>query len=519
MTNNPPIVKAVALDGDSFFNLKLFDKLKLSLIEESLILSYRKTGFKSVTEYIKTLIKLFVVESDEIHKSLSEEDEDSRKIILYSYYNSIVLYYPSLCIESFLNKLNEPVFRKYPNMKPKAPLSFPGEPGILDILEGIEYPGLEKKRDKPMPKKAASGRRVNTKEDLSKLKRYLKANIIGQDQAIDSLVDATKLICTGFADRATFFFLGPTGVGKTQLSKLFAEKYCGRHFKIDCGEYANGHEFNKLIGSPPGYVGHSDTNILKTKSQESNSWVFIFDEIEKASHKLFDFLLSWIETGFVTDNAGNELDFSKSIFIFTSNVGIRDAKTGLGVGFSSEERTYENSREEIIKEMEKTFSPEFRNRIDFTVFFNQLSRKDAEQIVMNELENNVPIVITEEIINFIIDNGFSAKYGARQLQRFIKTNISLKVADAQLEELVPVSGTFYDAEIRDNELFIINTENYHGNGAEKKAETRGGRKSSRSSKAGSGSRKTSTKGGVGGRRASSRRKTKKEDEVQPKEQK
>jgi len=513
MTNKIPTVKVVTLDGDMFFTLKLFDTLKVSLIESSLLTSYNKVPMRSVSEYIISLIKVFVVDGDVIVKKINEEDEETKRIILYSYYNSIVQYYDCIAIEKFLNKLNEAVFTKYPHKKPKAPVGFPTDPGILDILEGIEYPGLEKRKEKPMPKKAASGRRINTKEDLSKLKRYLKTNIIGQDQAIDSLVDATKLICTGFSDRATFFFLGPTGVGKTQLSKLFAEKYCGRYFKIDCGEYANGHEFNKLIGSPPGYVGHSDTNILKTKSQESNSWVFIFDEIEKASHKLFDFLLSWIETGYVTDNAGNELDFSKSIFIFTSNVGIRDAKTGVGVGFSSEERTYENSREDIIKEMEKTFSPEFRNRIDFTVFFNQLSRKDAEQIVMNELENNVPIVITEEIINFIIDNGFSAKYGARQLQRFIKTKISLKVADAQLEELVPVSGTFYDAEIRDNELFIINTENYHEHSAEKKTNDGGGSKSSRGSKS-----STDFTAPVRRRkRASSRRSTKEEDQVQPKE--
>jgi len=508
MTDKPPLVKVVALDGDSFFNLKLVDKLKLSAIEESLVTSYRKTGFKSVSEYIKTLIRLFVVESDAVFKSVSQEDEDSKKIIFYSYYNSIIPYYPSLCIESFLNKLNEPVFKKYPNMKPKAPVVFPGEPGILDILEGIEYPGFEKKKEKLMPKRAAKGRQINTKEDLTKLRRYLKANIIGQDQAIDSLVDATKLICTGFADRSTFFFLGPTGVGKTQLSKLFAEKYCGRHFKIDCGEYAQGHEFNKLIGSPPGYVGHSDVNILKTKSQESNCWVFIFDEIEKASHKLFDLLLGWIETGIITDNTGTELDFSKSIFIFTSNVGVRDAKTGTGISFSNEERTYESSKEDIIKEMEKVFSPEFRNRLDFTVFFNQLSHKDAQQIVRNELENNVPIVVTEEIINFIIDKGFSAKYGARQLQRFIKTNVSLKVADAQLEELVPVSGLFYDAEIRNNELFIINTENYHEHSAKTEKKTRS---SSRSSK--TGSRKAPTKG----RRTSSRR-TKKEDKGLPEEE-
>jgi ATP-dependent Clp protease ATP-binding subunit ClpA len=164
------------------------------------------------------------------------------------------------------------------------------------------------------------------------------------------------------------------------------------------------------------------------------------------------------------------------------------------VGFSNEERTYDNAREDILKEMERTFSPEFRNRLDFTVFFNQLSRDDVKRIIINEVENNVPIVLNDDIINYITDNGFSAKYGARQLQRFIKTHVSLKVADAQLDELVPVSGTFYEAEIRDNELFIINTENYHEQRVEKPTENRSskaGRRKSPSSKAGS--RKASTR--------------------------
>ena len=498
MTDKPDYltVKVACLDGDRFFTLKLYDDYRTSLLLDSLVKSYLKTSFKSVTEYVKTMIQLFVVDADSLLTSLAQQSEHDRSIVLYSYYNAIVPYYVQFSLDKFIEKLNESVFKKYPNRKPKISTDiFDRGLGPLDILGDMESRIWEVTQKKEaMPKKKSNGRQVNTKEDLSKLRRYLKDHIIGQDQAVDSLVNATKLICTDFADRATFFFLGPTGVGKTQLSKLFAEKYCGRHFKIDCGEYANGHEFNKLIGSPPGYVGHSDTNILKTKSQESNTWVFIFDEIEKASPKLFDLLLSWIETGYVTDNAGNELDFSKSIFIFTSNVGIRDAKTGKGVGFSSEERTYESSREEIEKEMERTFSPEFRNRIDFTVFFNQLDRKDAEKIAFLELENTIPIVITQEIINFVVENGFSAKYGARQLQRFIKKNIALKVADAQLEELIPVSGIYYDAEVRDNEVFIINTEKYNEYSKETKRAPRGSSKSSRSSKTGT-SRKASTRRG------------------------
>jgi len=512
-----PTVKIVTMDGDKFFTLKLFDPMKTSLIETSLLTSYSKSSSCSLSEYMQTLIRLFVADGEKIIDELKEEEEEARKIVLYSYYVGIVTYYPTLSLDNFLTKLNESVFKKYPNKKPKGlPPEISRWDTRLDILGDIESHIMEELQPKrAMPKKAQKGRLLQTKEDLSKLRRYLKANIIGQDEAIDCLVNASKLICTGFADRATFFFLGPTGVGKTQVSKLFAEKFCGRHFKIDCGEYENGHEFNKLIGSPPGYVGHSEENILKKKSQESNCWVFIFDEIEKASPKLFDRLLAWIETGIITDNSGCELDFSKSIFIFTSNVGVRSAKTGAGVGFSTEERTYENAREDILKEMERTFSPEFRNRLDFTVFFNQLSREDIKRIVINEVENNVPIILNNDIINFIIDNGFSAKYGARQLQRFIKTHVSLKVAEAQLDELIPVSGTFYDAEIRDNELFIINTENYNEHHAKTPNEARSTKRSP-STKGGStkcGSTKGGgTKGGARKRRRSVKKEGSKEEE-------
>ena len=509
-----PTVKIVTMDGDKFFTLKLFDPMKTSLIETSLLTSYSKSSSCSLSEYMQTLVRLFVVDGEKIIDELKEEEEESRRIVLYSYYAGIVSYYPTLSLDQFLTKLNESVFKKYPDKKPKGlPPDLTRWDTRLDIIGEIESHIMEELQPKrAMPKKAQKGRLLQTKEDLSKLRRYLKANIIGQDEAIDCLVNASKLICTGFADRATFFFLGPTGVGKTQVSKLFAEKFCGRHFKIDCGEYESGHEFNKLIGSPPGYVGHSEENILKKKSQESNCWVFIFDEIEKASPKLFDRLLGWIETGIITDNAGCELDFSKSIFIFTSNVGVRSAKTGAGVGFSTEERTYDNAREDILKEMERTFSPEFRNRLDFTVFFNQLSREDVRRIVVNEVENNVPIVLNDDVINFIIDNGFSAKYGARQLQRFIKTNVTLKVAEAQLDELIPVSGTFYDAEIRDNELFIINTENYHEHRSETPPESTGGSRSSKTS------RRKGTNSKAGSRKTSGGKRNPRSKEKGPKEE-
>ena len=154
-------------------------------------------------------------------------------------------------------------------------------------------------------------------EDVNLLHTRFKDNIVGQKEAITSVINGIKVNAAGLSKHTSFLFVGPTGVGKTQLSKILGKHYSGDFYKINCAEYASGHEYAKLIGSPPGYVGHSEKSLLGEKADISNRWVFIFDEIEKAHDKFYDFLLSLLDDGTCTDNLGNVLDFSESVFIFT----------------------------------------------------------------------------------------------------------------------------------------------------------------------------------------------------------
>ena len=217
-----------------------------------------------------------------------------------------------------------------------------------------------------------------------------------------------------------------------------------------------------MIGAPPGYIGHSETSLLGEKAKQSNRWVFLFDEIEKAHHKLYDFLLSLLDDGTCTDNLGNILDFSESIFIFTSNQGVSEIKRDpMGFGRGEEEVTKEITKEVIEKSLKNKFSPEFLNGLDDLIYFNPLSKEEVKDIARLQLEE-LPLQITEPLLTFIVDKGYSLEYGARNIARFIKNNISVKVADAILHKLVPKDDPFglYKPRIIDGEVTIVGTKKY-----------------------------------------------------------
>ena len=232
---------------------------------------------------------------------------------------------------------------------------------------------------------------------------------------------------------------------------------------MNCAEYAGGHEYAKLIGSPPGYVGHSEKSLLAEKAEQSNSWVFLFDEIEKAHHKLYDFLLSLLDDGTCTDNMGQVLDFTQSIFIFTSNQGMSEVKRE-SVGFDrTTNREIEDSatEETVRKSVKRHFSPEFLNRIDEVVVFKSLTRKDIREIAEIQLED-LPIKATKSLIDFVAENGYSQEYGARNISRFIKNNVSDKIADAILNRLVPKKEEeYYTPRIVDNQVKIVDTKKFN----------------------------------------------------------
>jgi len=271
----------------------------------------------------------------------------------------------------------------------------------------------------------------HTLSSICSIQKAIEKKLVGQKEAVKSVADIFKLINSGFESFSSLFFIGPTGVGKTELGKLVAEHYFKdkeRLLKINCGEYASQHEYAKLIGCPPGYIGFNEKGILTDKAEKSSKWVILFDEIEKANDRLHNLLLGLLDDGYITDSHGTNLDFSNSVFIFTSNAGMRDIVGKKKLGFTQESVRYDDVRDVILDAFKEEFSPEFINRIEKVVFFNELSKEDVKKIVMLNLKK-LPIKPTKKLVDYIVENGYSAEYGARNIKRFIKQNITLKIAD------------------------------------------------------------------------------------------
>ncbi len=275
---------------------------------------------------------------------------------------------------------------------------------------------------------------------LSNLELLLRQNIVGQDQAINVVVNSFKSKLAGLSGHISLFFVGPTGVGKTQIAKLISSMYDGRFIKINCSELTHGHEHHKYIGSPPGYIGHSEKSFLKERADKSSEWVFLFDEIEKADHKFFDFLLNLLDDGTLTDNLGETLNFKNSIFIFTSNEGT-DKLRSSGFNFVENIRSVASVEEEIKNAIEAKFKPEFLNRLDEIVVFRQLSESDIKAIISLELKK-YPIVETSEIVDYILSGGYSIKYGVRNIERFFHKNVKPILAERILESGTEVKSKY-----------------------------------------------------------------------------
>ena len=271
-------------------------------------------------------------------------------------------------------------------------------------------------------------------KSLKAVERFLKKRVVGQDKAISEVVNTLKLRAAGFSRFSSFFFIGPTGVGKTELARVLSEGFLGskrKLLKINCGEYSNPHEYAKLIGSPPGYIGFNEKGILSEKALESSEWVILFDEIEKASGKLHNLLLGFLDDGIIQDNHGTELNFRDSLIVFTSNIGMENVgkKT---LGFDAKELSYEDVKSDVVKSFKRKFPPEFVNRIDQVVHFNQLTKEDTAKIAKLNLKG-LPIKPTTKLINWVVEGGYSSEYGARHLKRFIRKNVTLRLAEAMLE--------------------------------------------------------------------------------------
>ena len=391
----------------------------------------------NLEDYKKYLVKKFVVDMDSIMNYIATSDMYEEEEIYDIVYDQIINLYPNFSMTFICTELNSNTF-----------------------MRGLEDSTLFDRLKKTLEGEAEDPDiNLSSLEDIKSAERSFKKNILGQDQAIASVIKALKLTATGLSQGTSFLFVGPTGVGKTELAKILGDKYSGNFYKVNCAEYAGGHEYAKLIGSPPGYVGHTEKSLMAEKAEKSNRWVFLFDEIEKAHHKLYDFLLSLLDDGTCTDNMGNVLDFSQSLFIFTSNKGIVESKQRR-LGFTQNDPTEAEEKDAVKTSVKGHFSPEFMNRIDEVVVFNALTKKDVKKIAKLQLDK-LPIEVTDSLLEYIVKHGYSREYGARNIARFIKNNISDKIADAILNGKVPKKeGALYSPKVTKDGVKIYDVKNF-----------------------------------------------------------
>ena len=305
---------------------------------------------------------------------------------------------------------------------------------------------------------------VSDKKDLKNLEENLKRVIFGQDLAVETLANAIKLSRVGLRDDnktiGSFLFTGPTGVGKTEISKQLSEILGIDLIRFDMSEYMERHTVSRLIGAPPGYVGFDQGGLLTEAIVKSPHCVLLLDEIEKAHPDIFNILLQVMDAGVLTDNNGRKADFRNVILIMTTNIGAELlAKRNIGFSSSSNESDAMNS-------LNKLFTPEFRNRLDETIQFNYLDKSIILSIVDKFLtklqaqldKRNVEIVVSKAVVSWIADNGYDKEMGARPMERFISKNIKKPLVDKLLFgnlksggqiKLDIVNGSLKFAEIKD----------------------------------------------------------------------
>ena len=295
------------------------------------------------------------------------------------------------------------------------------------------------------------------KDRLANLEDNIKENVYGQDDAVESVVNAVKLSRAGLTDPdkpvGSFIFAGPTGVGKTELSKQLAQALGVEFIRFDMSEYMERHAVSRLIGAPPGYIGHDKGGLLTERIRENPHSVLLLDEIEKAHQDIFNVLLQVMDTATLTDNEGREADFRNVVLIMTSNAGAEELQQE-AVGFN---RDIDTSRS--MKAIEKTFSPEFRNRLDDTLIFNTLPQDIVLRIVdkfVREMEfqlsdRDVEIELTDAARAYLADEGYDETLGARPLGRTIQENLKRPLADEILFGELEHGGSV-EVDVEDGEI-------------------------------------------------------------------
>lgn len=308
---------------------------------------------------------------------------------------------------------------------------------------------------------------------MMNLQRNLRSQIVGQDEAISTLVRAVKKAAVGLkrpgSPIGTFLLVGRTGTGKTELAKALARNLFddpGRMVRVDCSEYALPHEYAKLIGSPPGYIGHNEGGFLTEAVRKKKSCVVLFDEVEKAHYKVHNLLLQLLDEGILTDSKGQVVSFSKAIVILTSNLGIEKIESiRRRMGFSKQHRRQSlkdiDHAQITLEAMQDHFRPEFINRIDEVVVFNPLDVKVCARISHRMLKevshllsrNNINVTFSAGVAAAMARKGFSEEYGARELSRLIKRKIEDPITELILDQGLEQGGSI-DVRVRGGEPLI-----------------------------------------------------------------
>ena len=299
------------------------------------------------------------------------------------------------------------------------------------------------------------------KDKLLNLEKNMKKRVMGQDEAIHLVSDAIIRARAGIKDPnkpiGSFIFLGPTGVGKTEIARTLAYELFDdeRHMvRIDMSEYMEPHSVARLIGSPPGYVGYDDGGQLTEAVRRNPYSIVLFDEIEKAHRDVFNILLQILDDGRITDGQGRVVDFKNTIIIMTSNLGSEYILNNL-----------ENTEDLVMNELKQTFKPEFINRIDEIIIFNSLS-KDVIYKILDKIIDNIEkrlqdkrlkIELTDNAKEYIVDNSYDEKFGARPIKRYVSRNIETLIANNIINNNIKFNDNII-IDIKDNK-FILKTSN------------------------------------------------------------
>ncbi|WP_221569216.1 ATP-dependent protease ATP-binding subunit ClpC [Alkalihalobacillus sp. TS-13] len=309
-------------------------------------------------------------------------------------------------------------------------------------------------------------------ERLLNMEDILHNRVIGQEEAVKAISKAIRRARAGLKDPkrpiGSFIFLGPTGVGKTELARALAEALFGDEdatIRIDMSEYMEKHTTSRLVGSPPGYVGHEEGGQLTEKVRRNPYSVILLDEIEKAHPEVFNILLQVLEDGRLTDSKGRTVDFRNTVVIMTSNVGANTLKRNKHMGFTtqSEDQAYENMKTKVMDEMKKAFRPEFLNRIDETIVFHTLEKEHLKHIIglmSNQLqkrlaEQGIDIEMTEAALEKIAEEGYDPDYGARPLRRALQRRIEDRLSEELLRGTI-AKGQTVRIDVENND-FTVNT--------------------------------------------------------------